>query len=64
MLALWMTNRERHWRFVEAELLPHWGVRPAAAWLWLKLSDAGIPATPLVSSCRHQSQMAVRCWHC
>ena len=27
MLALWVTNRERHRRFIEAELLPAWGLR-------------------------------------
>ena len=48
LVALWMTNRERHWRFVEGELLPHWGLRPAAAWLWLKVTDSGEPVAPLV----------------
>lgn len=48
-MALWMTNRERHWRFVETELLPVWGLAPVATWLWLKVADDGRPVTPLVS---------------
>ena len=48
-MALWMTNRERHWRFVERELLPGWGLAPAATWLWLKVAADGRPVAPLVS---------------
>ena len=49
LVALWMTNRERHWRFVERELLPGWGLQPVASWLWLKAADDGRPVAPLVS---------------
>ena len=48
LVALWMTNRERHWRFVERELLPGWGLQPAATWLWLKTANNGRPVAPLV----------------
>jgi MT-A70 len=50
LVALWMTNRERHWRFVERELLPGWGLQPVASWLWLKAADDGRPVAPLVSA--------------
>ena len=41
LVALWMTNRARLWRFVESELLPAWGVCNAATWAWLKISSQG-----------------------
>ncbi len=47
-MALWMTNRERHWRFVESQLLPAWGLTHAATWLWLKVTDDGRPVSQLV----------------
>jgi hypothetical protein len=43
-----MTNRERHWKFVEEELLPMWGLQTVATWLWLKVTDTGNPVAPLV----------------
>ena len=48
MLALWVTNRERLRRFVEAELLPAWGLVLAAEWFWLKVTARGALVTPLV----------------
>jgi MT-A70 len=55
LVALWMTHRERHWRFVERELLPGWGLAPIATWLWLKAADDGRPVAPLVrESCQVQ----------
>lgn len=48
LVALWMTNRERHWRFVESELLPAWGLAPVATWLWLKVANDGRPVAALV----------------
>ena len=48
LVALWMTNRERHWRFVEDELLPAWGLTPIGTWHWLKVADNGRPLCPLV----------------
>lgn len=49
-MALWMTNRERHWRFVETELLPAWGLAPVATWLWLKVTVDGQPVAQLVNT--------------
>ena len=51
VLALWVTNRERHRRFVDAELLPVWGLRHVATWHWLKVTDGGELVSPLVLLC-------------
>ena len=48
LLALWVTNRERHRRFVDAELLPAWGLRHVATWYWLKVTDDGQLVSSLV----------------
>ena len=48
VLALWVTNRERHRRFIDAELLPAWGLRHVATWHWLKVTDDGQLVSPLV----------------
>lgn len=48
LAALWVTNRERLRRFVDAELLPAWGLRHVATWHWLKLGPDARPVTPLV----------------
>lgn len=45
---MWMTNRERHWRFVETELLPAFQLTVVATWLWLKVTDGGEPVSALV----------------
>lgn len=47
-MALWLTDRQRLRRFVEGELLPAWGLRPLAHWVWLKVAADGQPVTPLV----------------
>ena len=49
LVAMWVTNRERHRRFVEQELLPFWGLHIVATWHWLKVTPAGEAVTPLVS---------------
>ncbi|KAL0023098.1 hypothetical protein WJX77_000936 [Trebouxia sp. C0004] len=41
LVAMWVTNRERHHRFIHEELLPHWGLLHVATWLWLKVTNAG-----------------------
>ena len=48
MLALWVTNRERHRRFVDTELLPAWGLHHVATWYWLKVTDDGQLVSSLV----------------
>ena len=61
LLALWVTNRERHRRFVDAELLPAWGLRQVAAWYWLKVTDDGQLVSSLVcnASCCHPTIVCV-----
>jgi N6-adenosine-specific RNA methylase IME4 len=53
LLALWMTNRPRHHRFVHEKLFPAWGVVHVATWYWLKVTNAGDPVSPLHSLHRH-----------
>jgi len=48
VLALWVTNRERHRRFVDTELLPAWGLHHVATWYWLKVTDDGQLVSSLV----------------
>lgn len=48
LVAMWVTNRERHQRFVHEELLPHWGLQHVATWIWLKVTDCGELVSPLV----------------
>lgn len=45
---MWVTNRERHQRFVHEELLPHWGLQHVATWIWLKVTNCGELVSPLV----------------
>lgn len=47
-MAMWVTNRERHQRFVHEELLPHWGLQHVATWFWLKVTNSGELVSPLV----------------
>lgn len=47
LVALWVTNRERHHRFIHEELLPHWGLNHVATWFWLKVTDSGELVSPL-----------------
>ena len=44
-----MTNREKHHRFVEEELLPLWKLRRLACWYWMKVTPQGELVGPLVS---------------
>lgn len=48
MVALWVTNRDRLWRFVHQELLPGWGLSLVATWYWLKVTNSGQPVSSLV----------------
>lgn len=45
---MWVTNRERHQRFIHDELLPHWGLQQVAIWYWLKVTNSGELVSPLV----------------
>ena len=52
LVAIWMTNRERHWRFMETEFLPAFQLTRVATWLWLKVTDSGEPVSQLVRALR------------
>ncbi|XP_020257950.1 methyltransferase-like protein 2 [Asparagus officinalis] len=41
LVALWMTNREKHRIFVEKELFPAWGVAHVTVLYWLKVKPDG-----------------------
>lgn len=61
-MALWVTNRERHRRFIEAELLPAWGLRQVAQWHWLKVTDDGRPVSRLDVAHRRPYESLLLCW--
>ena len=48
LVALWVTNKERHLRFIHEELLPHWEYSLCATWYWLKITCEGQLTSPLV----------------
>ena len=51
---MWMTNRERLWRFIEDELLPAWGLEHVATWYWVKVRPSdGSTTVPLACMHRH-----------
>ncbi|XP_010132511.1 PREDICTED: methyltransferase-like protein 4, partial [Buceros rhinoceros silvestris] len=49
LVATWVTNRQKHLRFVKDELYPHWSVEPLAEWHWVKITRAGEFVLPLDS---------------
>ncbi|CAL5220787.1 g2858 [Coccomyxa viridis] len=61
VLALWVTNRERHRRFIDAELLPAWGLRHVATWHWLKVTDDGQLVSPLETAYRRPYEVLLLC---
>ncbi|XP_071410830.1 N(6)-adenine-specific methyltransferase METTL4 isoform X2 [Pithys albifrons albifrons] len=50
LVVTWVTNRQKHLRFVKDELYPHWLVKPLAEWHWVKITRAGEFVFPLDSS--------------
>lgn len=52
VVALWLPNRERHWRFALGPLAEAWGVSPIAQWAWLKTDAAGEPVVDVASAHR------------
>ncbi|XP_008938680.1 PREDICTED: methyltransferase-like protein 4, partial [Merops nubicus] len=49
LVATWVTNRQKHLRFVKDELYPHWSVETLAEWHWVKITRAGEFVFPLDS---------------
>lgn len=39
LVITWVTNRQKHLRFVKEELYPSWSVEIVAEWHWLKVSS-------------------------
>ncbi|NXY15822.1 METL4 protein, partial [Atrichornis clamosus] len=49
LVVTWVTNRQKHLRFVKDELYPHWSVKTLAEWHWVKITRAGEFILPLDS---------------
>ncbi|NWT78071.1 METL4 protein, partial [Lanius ludovicianus] len=49
LVVTWVTNRQKHLRFVKDELYPHWSVKMLAEWHWVKVTRAGEFVLPLDS---------------
>ncbi|NXN84391.1 METL4 protein, partial [Bombycilla garrulus] len=49
LVVTWVTNRQKHLRFVKDELYPHWSVKTLAEWHWVKITTAGEFVLPLDS---------------
>ncbi|NXD07940.1 METL4 protein, partial [Nothocercus nigrocapillus] len=50
LVVTWVTNRQKHLRFVKEELYPHWSVKTLAEWHWVKITRSGEFVFPLDSS--------------
>ncbi|KGL82546.1 Methyltransferase-like 4, partial [Tinamus guttatus] len=50
LVVTWVTNRQKHLRFVKDELYPHWSVKTLAEWHWVKITRSGEFVFPLDSS--------------
>ncbi|NXA33526.1 METL4 protein, partial [Eudromia elegans] len=50
LIVTWVTNRQKHLRFVKDELYPHWSVKTLAEWHWVKITRSGEFVFPLDSS--------------
>ncbi|KAJ8277633.1 hypothetical protein GJAV_G00077870 [Gymnothorax javanicus] len=59
VVATWVTNRQKHLRFVREELYPHWGVEVQAEWIWVKVTRAGEFVFPLDSPHKKPYEMLV-----
>ncbi|NWT99231.1 METL4 protein, partial [Urocynchramus pylzowi] len=49
LVVTWVTNRQKHLRFVKDELYPHWSVKTLAEWHWVKITTSGEFVLPLDS---------------
>ncbi|NXI89866.1 METL4 protein, partial [Psophia crepitans] len=49
LVVTWVTNRQKHLRFVMDELYPHWSVKTLAEWHWVKITRTGEFVLPLDS---------------
>ncbi|XP_073535223.1 N(6)-adenine-specific methyltransferase METTL4 isoform X2 [Phyllobates terribilis] len=49
LVITWVTNRQKHLRFVKEELYPHWSIREQAEWHWVKITHSGEFVFPIDS---------------
>nr|XP_020742023.1 methyltransferase-like protein 4 [Odocoileus virginianus texanus] len=49
LIVTWVTNRQKHLRFVKEELYPSWSVEVVAEWHWVKITSSGEFVFPLDS---------------
>ncbi|KAM4841311.1 N(6)-adenine-specific methyltransferase METTL4 isoform 2-T7 [Thomomys bottae] len=49
LVVTWVTNRQKHLRFVKEELYPSWSVEMLAEWHWVKITTSGEFVFPLDS---------------
>ncbi|XP_058133480.1 N(6)-adenine-specific methyltransferase METTL4 isoform X2 [Dasypus novemcinctus] len=49
LVITWVTNRQKHLRFVKEELYPFWSVEVVAGWHWVKITNSGEFVFPLDS---------------
>ncbi|XP_056377634.1 N(6)-adenine-specific methyltransferase METTL4 isoform X2 [Hyla sarda] len=49
LVITWVTNRQKHLRFVKEELYPHWSIRSLAEWHWVKITQSGEFVFPIDS---------------
>uniref|UniRef100_A0A8C2TAB9 Methyltransferase 4, N6-adenosine n=1 Tax=Coturnix japonica TaxID=93934 RepID=A0A8C2TAB9_COTJA len=49
LVVTWVTNKQKHLRFVKDELYPHWSVKTLAEWHWVKITRYGEFVLPLDS---------------
>ncbi|XP_006867338.1 PREDICTED: methyltransferase-like protein 4 [Chrysochloris asiatica] len=49
LVITWVTNRQKHLRFVKEELYPSWSLEIVAEWHWVKITNSGEFVFPLDS---------------
>ncbi|XP_027798758.2 N(6)-adenine-specific methyltransferase METTL4 [Marmota flaviventris] len=49
LVVTWVTNRQKHLRFIKEELYPSWSVEIIAEWHWVKITSSGEFVFPLDS---------------
>uniref|UniRef100_A0A8D0DT03 Methyltransferase 4, N6-adenosine n=1 Tax=Salvator merianae TaxID=96440 RepID=A0A8D0DT03_SALMN len=49
LVVTWVTNRQKHLKFVKNELYPHWSVAGMVEWFWIKITKSGEFVFPLNS---------------
>ncbi|XP_066579515.1 N(6)-adenine-specific methyltransferase METTL4 [Amia ocellicauda] len=64
LLLTWVTNRQKHLRFVKEELYPHWSVEVLAEWLWVKITNSGEYVFPIDSPHKKPYEILVLGRHC